>query len=184
MSFSLVKEIITKMGKTKKNRIRPGRPGDPLARPSKAPADPELAALREQKILPVLKDLQSSESKTRSMAATAIANMIDNDKCRRLLLREQLVPIVMQNTLTDVSLDGRASGWEIIRAVSELEDAGFCVHLYRLDVLTAIEGACRSVSKQLRSMSWKVRDSDLSLFALMSFHIEFFSSSTFLTCHR
>jgi hypothetical protein len=142
------------MGKAKKNRIRPGRAGDPLARPSKPPADPELAALREQKILPVLQNLQSSEGKTRSMAATAVANMIDNDKCRRLLLREQLVPIIMKNTLTDSSPDGRAAGWEILRMVSELEDSGFCVHLFRLDVLTAIEGACKTVSL----CSWRSPD--------------------------
>jgi hypothetical protein len=145
------------MGKAKKNRNRPGRAGDPLTRPSKPPADPELAALREQKILPVLKDLQSSESKTRSMAATAISNMIDNDKCRRLLLREQMVSIIMKNTLTDSSPDGRAAGWEIIRAVSELEDSGFCIHLYRMDILTAIEGACNSVSQD----KMESRNSDL-----------------------
>ena len=133
------------MGKSRRNRARDTLRNDPLARPSKPPADPELAALREQKILPVLKDLQGHDLKARSLAAAAIANIVTDEKCRKLLLREQLVRILLKETLTDTSLDSRASGWEILKLLVDYEDAGFCVHLFRLDILTAVEFAANTV---------------------------------------
>jgi hypothetical protein len=133
------------MGKARRNRVRPNR-ADPIAKPVKPPSDPELAALREAKILPVIKDLKSPEAKSRTAAATAIANIVTDTKCRKLLLREQIVHIVLTETLTDNSIDGRAAGWEILRVLSQEEEADFCVHLYRLDILTAMEHAAKSVS--------------------------------------
>lgn len=94
----------------------------------------------------MLKDLQSLEPKSRTAAAGAIANIIQDAKCRKLLLREQVVHIVLTQTLTDSNLESRAAGWEILRVLAHEEDADFCVHLYRLDILTAIEHAAKSVS--------------------------------------
>ena len=133
------------MGKSKprnrnKNRV------NPAGKPVKPPSDPELAAIREQRILPVLKDLQSADLKTRSTAATAITNIIEDPKCRKLLLREQVVRILFEQTLTDSSLETRAAGWGILRSLALEEEADFCIHLYRQDILTAIEGVVRSVS--------------------------------------
>lgn len=133
------------MGKSRRNRNRPHR-SDPIAKPVKPLSDPELVALRESRILPVLKDLQSLEPKSRTAAAGAIANIIQDAKCRKLLLREQVVHIVLTQTLTDSNLESRAAGWEILRVLAHEEDADFCVHLYRLDILTAIEHAAKSVS--------------------------------------
>ena len=133
------------MGKSRRNRARGSR-SDPIAKPVKPPTDPELAKLRESKILPVLKDLQSPDTKSRTAAAGAIANIVQDAKCRKLLLREQVVHIVLTETLTDSSIDSRAAGWDILKVLAEEEEADFCVHLYRVDVLTAIEHAAKAVS--------------------------------------
>jgi len=133
------------MGKTRRNRPRAAR-SDPISKPVKPPSDPELAALRESRILPVLKDLKSPEVKARTAAATAIANIVQDTKCRKLLLREQVVHIVLTETLTDNSIDSRAAGWEILKVLAQEEESDFCVHLYRLDILTAIEHAAKAVS--------------------------------------
>lgn len=133
------------MGKSKP-RNRAKNRGDPTAKPIKPPTDPELAAIREQRILPVLKDLQSAELKTRSAAASAISNIIEDTKCRKLLLREQIVKILFEQTLTDSSLETRTAGWGILRNLALEEEADFCVHLYRQDILTAIEGVVQTVS--------------------------------------
>ena len=133
------------MGKSGRNRAQ-GPRADPIAKPVKPPADPELAALRESQILPILKDLQSPDAKSRTAAASAIANIVTDTRCRKLLLREQIVHIVLTETLTDASIDSRAAGWEILRVLSQEEEADFCVHLYRLDILTAIEHAAKAVS--------------------------------------
>lgn len=140
------------MAKSRRNRA--ARRKDPIAKPTKPPSDPELAALRTSKVLPVLTDLQSADPKSRSAAASAIANIITDPRCRKLLLREQVVHIVLTQTLTDSAIESRAAGWGILDVLAQEEEADFCVHLYRQDVLTAIEFAakmvrCRSLLSQL-----------------------------------
>ncbi|KUI68801.1 Synchronized import protein 1 [Cytospora mali] len=133
------------MGKSRRNRGNAHR-ADPLAvKAVKPPTDPELAALREKSILPVIKDLRSSDPKARSAASSAVANIVQDDKCRKLLLREQIVQILLTETLTDSSLDSRAAGWEILRVIASEEENDFCVHLFRLDTLTAMQYAAKSV---------------------------------------
>lgn len=132
------------MGKSRRNRGT--RRADPIAKAVKPPSDPELASIREKRILPVIKDLQSSDPKSRTAAASAVANIIQDTKCRKLLLREQVVHIVLTETLTDSSLESRAAGWDILKTLVAEEESDFCVHLYRLDVLTAANNACKNVS--------------------------------------
>ena len=67
-------------------------------------------------------------------------------KRRDMILREQIVKILLQQTLTDSSLETRTDGWGILQNLVLEEERDFCVHLYRQDILTAIEGASKSVS--------------------------------------
>lgn len=131
------------MGKASRNRTK--HRADPTAKSIKPPTDPELAAIRETKILPVLQDLQSADQSKRSTAATVIANLVEDTKCRKLFLREQIVRILLEQTLTDSSMETRIAGWGTMRNLALEEEADFCVHLYRQDILTAIEGAIKSV---------------------------------------
>lgn len=141
------------MGKSKpRTRDRARNRDNPAGKPVKPPSDPELAAIREQRILPVLKDLQSAEHKTRSAAASAISNIIEDTKCRKLLLREQIVKVLLEQTLTDSNLDTRTAGWGILRNLALEEEADFCIHLYRQDVLTAIEGVVKTVRNAPNSL--------------------------------
>lgn len=133
------------MGKSRQNRKKGAR-SDPIAKPVKPLSDPELIALRESRILPVVKDLQGPDIKNRTAAAGAIANIVQDPKCRKLLLREQIVHIVLNETLTDNSIESRAAGWNILRVLVQEEESDFAVHLFRLDVLTAIEYAGKAVS--------------------------------------
>ncbi|KAI3400595.1 hypothetical protein diail_2798 [Diaporthe ilicicola] len=144
------------MGKSRRNRAN-GHRADPMSaaiKPVKAPTDPELAALREKRILPVINELRSVDPSARSGAAGAVANIVQDAKCRKLLLREQIVPIVLTETLTDASLDSRAAGWEILRVIASEEESDFCVHLFRLDVLTAIEHAGKNVVQTVAESSF------------------------------
>lgn len=133
------------MGKSKP-RYRNKSRTDPISKPVKPPSDPELAAIREKRILPLVLDLQSPESKKRSSAASVIANIIEDPKCRKLLLREHIVSVLLEQTLTDSNLEARTAGWGVLRNLALEEDSDFSIHLYRRDVLTAIEGIVRSVS--------------------------------------
>lgn len=133
------------MAKSRRNRGNAQRK-DPI-KSVKPPSDPELAALREQKILPVIKDLKSADPKSRSAAAAAVSNIIQDERCRKLLLREQIVHTVLTQTLTDAALESRAAGWGILQVLAQEEESDFCIHLYRVDVLTAIEYAAKSVGE-------------------------------------
>ncbi|KAM0323471.1 hypothetical protein ACHAQA_008750 [Verticillium albo-atrum] len=143
------------MAKSRRNRVRPNRK-DPLAKTPKPPSDPELAALRETSVLPVIKDLQSSDPKRRTAAAAAVANVVADTRCRKLFLREQIVHIVLSETLTDASLESRAAGWDILRLLAEEEEPDFCVHLFRSEVLEAVEFASKSVVETVKSKDSKL----------------------------
>jgi hypothetical protein len=132
------------MGKSRRNRDKRHRP-DPIAKPVRPPSDPELAGLRNSRILPILKDLQNPEPKSRTAAAAAVANIVHDEKCRKLLLREKIVHIVLAQILADASLESRVAGWEVLKVLVQEEASDFCVHLYRIDVLAAIEHACQTV---------------------------------------
>lgn len=132
------------MAKSRRNRGNAARK-NPIAKSVKPPSDPELAALRESKILPVIQDLQSADPKSRSSAAAAVSNIIHDEKCRKLLLREQIVHTILTQTLTDAALESRAAGWGILQILAREEEPDFCIHLYRIDVLTAIEFTAKSV---------------------------------------
>ncbi|KIE02127.1 ARM-like repeat-containing protein, partial [Metarhizium majus ARSEF 297] len=139
------------MGKSRRNRAGIAQRRDPLAKPVKAPSDPELAALREAKIIPVINDLQNPDPKSRSAAAVAVANIIQDTKCRKLLLREQIVHIILTQTLTDAALQSRAAGWCILQGLVLEEEDDFCVHLFRSDILPAIGHAAKNISDKLSS---------------------------------
>ena len=136
-----------------KPRNRNKNRSDPTAKQVKPPSDPELAALREKSILPVIKDLQSAELKTRSAAARAITNLIEDTKTRKLLLREQIVRILLEQTLTDSSLETSTDGWGILRNLALEEESDFCIHLFRQDILTTIEGVIRTVRVKYRFLA-------------------------------
>ncbi|KAI1436626.1 hypothetical protein GGR50DRAFT_198870 [Xylaria sp. CBS 124048] len=140
------------MAKSRRNRAKAGQRADPIAKKAVKPlSDPELISIRNNNILPILQKLKSSDPKNRTTAASAVANIVQDTKCRKLLLREQIVHVLLTETLTDASLEGRAAGWEILRVLAAEEEADFSVHLYRVDVLTAIQHASIKIADALIS---------------------------------
>ncbi|KAG5927518.1 hypothetical protein E4U42_002161 [Claviceps africana] len=139
------------MAKSRRNRGGASQRRDPISKPVKPPSDPELAALREAKILPVIQNLRKADPKSRSSAATAITNLIQDTRCRKLLLREHIVHTVLTQTLTDAAWESRAAGWGILQVLAQEEEPDFCVHLFRSDILTAMAYAARTVGEKLVS---------------------------------
>ncbi|KHN98082.1 ARM-like repeat-containing protein [Metarhizium album ARSEF 1941] len=137
------------MGNSRRNRAGASQRRDPLAKPVKVPSDPELAALREAKIIPVIEDLRNPDPKSRAAAASAVGNMVHDTKCRKLLLREQVVHIVLAQTLADAALESKVAAWRILQLLAQQEEADFSVHLFRCDILTAIRHAAKAVSEKL-----------------------------------
>ncbi|OBT65910.1 hypothetical protein VE03_05413 [Pseudogymnoascus sp. 23342-1-I1] len=138
------------MGKSNK-KAKVKNHTNPIAKPVKPPTDPELAAVREKQILPVINDLKSPEVSRRSAAAIAIANLIEDTKCRKLLLREQVVGILLEQTITDSSLESKSAGWGILRNLAVEEEADFAIHLYRQDILTPITAIIQMIIETIES---------------------------------
>lgn len=132
-------------------RNRQRQRADATGKNTKLPSDPELAAIREKRILPVLKDLQSTDLKKRSAAASAIASIVEDQKCRKLFLKEQIVKILFGQTLTDPNLETKTAGWAILRNLALHEDADFCIHLYRQDILPHINAIVNTIIQTIES---------------------------------
>ncbi|RDA96129.1 hypothetical protein CP533_1759 [Ophiocordyceps camponoti-saundersi (nom. inval.)] len=139
------------MPKSRRSRGGPRHRRDPITRVVKPPSDPRLAALRQEKVLPAVKDLSSADGKTRSAAAAAVANLAQDPDCRQLLLREQIVHTLLTQSLTDNALESRAAAWGILQLLAQEEGHDFCVHLYRQDILTSMDHAVKATLDKLRS---------------------------------
>ncbi|ODA77689.1 hypothetical protein RJ55_06291 [Drechmeria coniospora] len=137
------------MAKSRRSR---GAHGDRLeARQVKPPSDPELIALRESKIVPVMRQLQSDDAGARTAAAVAVSNFVRETKCRKLLLREQVVHTILTQTLAHPAVESRAAGWEILKLLAMEEEEDFCVHLFRQEIMTAIASAAEILVKRVPS---------------------------------
>lgn len=145
------------MAKSKKRDGLKNR-ADPLSKPIKPPTDPELASIREKQVLPIINDLTSPTPAKRSSAASAIANAVENSKFRKLLLREQVVRILLEQTVTDSALESKCAAWGILRNLALEEESDFCIHLYRQDILTAIQGILGTVSDSNQCISVSYSD--------------------------
>ncbi|RCI09462.1 hypothetical protein L249_3678 [Ophiocordyceps polyrhachis-furcata BCC 54312] len=139
------------MPKSRRSRGGPRQLRDPLTRIVKPPSDPRLAALRQDKVLPVVEDLSSSDTKKRSAAAIAAASLAQDPECRRLLLREQIVHRLSNRSITDVALETRAAAWGIFQLLAKEQGDDFCLHLLRQDILTSMDDAARVTLHKLRS---------------------------------
>ena len=120
-----------------KSKNRNNHRVDPTGKPAKPPSDP--------RILPVLKDLQSADLQKRSIAASLVGNLIEDPITRKQLLKEQIVRILFEQTLCDSKLEAKTLGWGILRNLALEEEADFCVHLYRQDVITTLESVVKDV---------------------------------------
>ncbi|KAI1007935.1 hypothetical protein K3495_g311 [Podosphaera aphanis] len=122
------------------------------SKPVKVPADPELAAIREQQILPAVQHLQSPDLKIRSSAAQSIQKLVKQTKTRKLLLREQIVKLLLEQFLVDTSLEIRACGWSILSSLAQHEDSDFCVYLFRQNILNGLKTVIEMIIQTIESL--------------------------------
>lgn len=134
------------MGKARKDRNKGARSASsPTARPLN-PA--EVAAnnvLRESKILPVVKNLGSTNPKQRSEAVHAINNLLEDKNCRRLLLKERVVQKLMEEMLNDSNQEVVVYGWGALRNIAAEEGYNQSIFMYRKDILTPAVVAINTV---------------------------------------
>lgn len=116
------------------------------------------AALRESKILPVVKNISSLDPNERVQAVTAVANLVEDQTCRRLLMKERIVPVLMEKTLNDSSPEVVVRGWGALRNLAVEEGYDVCLHMYRKDILTPIAAAIPKVRLSPTASSLQIHD--------------------------
>ncbi|KAF8421226.1 hypothetical protein EV426DRAFT_219561 [Tirmania nivea] len=110
------------------------------------------SALRESKILPVVKNISSIDVNERVQAVTAVANLVEDPTCRKLLLKERIVAALMEQTLNDSSPEVIVRGWGALRNLAVEEGYDVCLHMYRKDILTPIAAAISKLQESIRSL--------------------------------
>jgi hypothetical protein len=141
---------VTEMGKAKKSRSSTARAiASPTARPLNPAEVAANAALRESKIIPVVKNLGSTNTKQRSEALSAIVNLLEDSNCRNLLLRERVVQKIMEGSLNDSNQEVVVYGWGALRNVAAEEGYDQCIFMYRKDILTPVAAAITTVQTKL-----------------------------------
>ncbi|KAF8459598.1 hypothetical protein BGX38DRAFT_1149821 [Terfezia claveryi] len=110
------------------------------------------SALRETKILPIVKNISSINVNERVQAVTAVANLVEDPTCRKLLLKERIVAALMEQTLNDSSPEVIVRGWGVLRNLAVEEGYDVCLHMYRKDILTPIAAAISKLQGTIRSL--------------------------------
>ncbi len=142
------------MAKSRRNRARKAQGSDFVEKKAPKPlSDPELLAFREQHILPALNDLKEADPKLRLKAAESIRQICQDEKGHKLLLREQIIHVVLTETLTDPSPESQVAGWSILGELDMRADDGFHVHLFRAGVIPNMESTSSRVTSHNLSFS-------------------------------
>ena len=133
------------MGKTNRVRVnREKRKADPLGGVRNLDIG-QNNAIRNDKILPVVKNITSVNASERVEALSAIANLVEDETCRKLLLKERIVPTLMEQSLNDSSSEVVVRAWGALRNLAVEEGYDVCLHMYRKDILTPIAASISKV---------------------------------------
>lgn len=143
------------MGKLKRGKKNQRARNDPISgkkgHATKQEARDE--STRQSKILPLISKLTSTVPNERAMAVGAITVLADDARMRRMLLKERLVAILMENCLNDLNDEIVVESFGLLRniAIEEgYEVAKFC---WRQNIWAAIEAALAKIEKSFKFLS-------------------------------
>ncbi|RPB04248.1 ARM repeat-containing protein [Choiromyces venosus 120613-1] len=143
------------MGKADKSRKKDVKKKNGRLTTSRPPNAAEKAAnnaLRESKVLPVVKNLSSTSPKERAEAVSAINNLLQDATCRQLLLRERVVQKLMEEMLNDSSQEVIVYAWGALRNISVDEGYDQSIFMYRKNILAPVASALQKISSTLTSL--------------------------------
>lgn len=127
------------MGKLKKNSRSSRHRSNPLAVSRKATSSKQDEQLTKNKILPLIAKLKSTTPNEKSMALGSIAVMSDDPKFRKLLLKERLVQIVLEQCLTDSNSEIVVESFGLLRNLVLEEGYDVAVYLWRQNIWRVIQ---------------------------------------------
>ncbi|KAA8904639.1 armadillo-type protein [Sphaerosporella brunnea] len=126
--------------KFKKSDAR--KAADPIgARPKKPAfvATPQTDALHKSKILPTVKSLASASATDRAAAMLTCNELLRDDTCRFMLLKERIVAKLMEDLVHDSSEDVVVLAWSALCRIAREEGYDQSVNMFRKDILSRIK---------------------------------------------
>lgn len=126
------------MGKAKKPRNKKIRKAaNPISREGGLKAEDVEA--HKKTIIPLIEKLGSAKSDDRSMAISAITALTENERMRKVMLKEKLMQTVMKQSLSDESEEVVSEAYGLLRNLVVEEGYDIAIFLTRQDILTPIE---------------------------------------------
>jgi hypothetical protein len=147
------------MGKAKKNnKTNAARKlADPTAGRKTQPKiqqTPETEALRTSKIVPVMKQLASGSAAERAEALAAANDLLHDDTCRFLLLKERVVQKLLEDLVVDPAEEVMVLAWTGLRTIAEKEGYDQTVNMFRRDIISHITRALGKVGVLEAEAGW------------------------------
>lgn len=115
---------------------------------------------RNTKILPLLEKLQSSSPNDKSMALGAITVLAEDEKMRKMMMKEKLIQIVMEKCLTDNNDELIVEAFGLLRNLGIDEGYDVLKYYWRSNIWVTIEA---SLAKVEQSFKFLQENKDLTL---------------------
>lgn len=141
------------MGKLKRGRKNQKARVNPIANNSKKNLDKQEIKdenTRNSKILPLINKLKSSVPNDKTMALGAITVLCEDERMRKLLLKEKLVQIIMEQCLNDSNDEIVVESFGLLRNIGIEEGYDVTKYYWRSNIWTAIEAALKKIETSFK----------------------------------
>lgn len=108
---------------------------------------------RQNKIIPLIAQLSSSAPNDRSVALNAITVLSEDSRLRKLLLKERLILVIMEQTLNDSNDELVVESFGLLRNLTIEEGYEVAKFLWRSNIWTSIETALAKIQSTLQFLA-------------------------------
>lgn len=112
-------------------------------------------ATRQSKILPMINKLKSTTPSEKQMAIGAVSILCEDERMRKLMLKERLIAIVMEHCLNDDHDEIATEAFGLLRNVGIEEGYDITKFYWRSNVWTSIEAALNKIQSSFQYLSEK-----------------------------
>ena len=139
------------MGKATKKSTKPDarKSTDPTGARPKKPVftpTPQSDALHKSRIVPAVKSLAAASAVDRAAALSSVCSeLIPDDTCRFLLLKERIVAKLMEDLVHDAAEDVVVLAWRALYMIAAAEGYDHCVNMFRKDILSRVRAVLEKV---------------------------------------
>jgi hypothetical protein len=127
------------MGKLKKRSRSSNHRANPVAQNKRVKEDKQNETLRTNKVLPLITNLSASAPNDRSMALGSISVLAEDPTFRKLLLKEKLLQILMEQSLKDSNDEIIVESFGLLRNLVIEEGYDVAIYLWRQNIWKEIE---------------------------------------------